>query len=115
MGSGLRAQAARNRAARPARYAAGESLDFLRQKNSAAAIPAAIVAMAPLFRPAWSPGPGTACLAFCLPTAFVRVQMIQPKTALRRLMIDIPSPFPVREPSKRVLGALRPHGARPQS
>src|SRR4029453_14490741 len=72
------------------------SADFLRQTQSTPPTAASIDAIAPLFRPAWSPDPGTAVFAFCFPNAFSTLHTPQPSRALRRLKIDIAAPFAAR-------------------
>src|SRR5689334_9525641 len=103
MESGPQAQAGRNPPGLRPRYEAvvDDSSDFLRQKSRAATVAAPIPAIALLFSPAWSPLPGATCFAFRLAAIFVTCQTPQPSRALRRLKMDMGSPFPTGEPSKR--------------
>src|SRR6185295_15914538 len=76
-------------AGRNLHYLPGVSSDFFRQIHSAPPAAAAIEARAPLFSPAWSPVPGTASFAFCLPNSLAIFQTPQPSRALRRLTIPM--------------------------
>ena len=56
------------------------SSDFLRQNQSAPPAAASMEAIAPLFKPACSPVPGTAARAFRFPNFFATFQTPQPST-----------------------------------
>ena len=74
------------------RHSAALPFDFLRQNMTAPPVAAAIVAIADLLRPAWSPVPGTAQFAFSLTTHLPIFQTPQPRTAFRLFtMLTAPS------------------------